>query len=113
MDKKEIGFSILVAGAFFIFLGIILLFDKALIAAGNILIVLGTLILLNTKIVDLFRVKNAQGIVIFALGVIVLFYGYILLGFIMECAGLAVLFYDKMPTIKGLSRSIARKIFMI
>lgn len=110
MDRNEVGFSILATGTFFLLIGLVLFIDKSLMAAGNILIVLGTLILLNTKIVDVFQLKNIQGIIIFCLGVFVLLYGYTLLGFTMETIGLGVLFYDMIPTFKGLGRSLMRKL---
>lgn len=82
-------------------------------AAGNILIVLGVGILAKTNIIDLLRPRNLNATIIFLFGIIIMFYKFILLGFIIEIIGIYLLFCDKIPTMRDIGKKLLFKIIRV
>ncbi|MCJ1441449.1 MAG: Golgi Transport, partial [Stictis urceolatum] len=88
---------------FFITLGVILFFDRAMLAMGNILFLIGIpLILGPQKTIAFFaRRQKIKGTIAFGCGIILILMRWALVGFIVEAYGIAVLFGDFLVTIAG------------
>ncbi|KAM0687892.1 hypothetical protein COBT_000856 [Conglomerata obtusa] len=110
MDGKETGIIVISCGTVFLLLGMILVMDTALMAAGNMLIIIGIIITLKSNFMNVFQVKNMQGLIVFCFGVVIIFYRFILFGFLLEIVGLYLLFFDKIPSIKKILTTSVRKI---
>uniref|UniRef100_A0A1I7U6I9 Vesicle transport protein GOT1B n=1 Tax=Caenorhabditis tropicalis TaxID=1561998 RepID=A0A1I7U6I9_9PELO len=76
---KQIGVGLTAFGFFFIFLGVLMFLDSALLAIGNLL---------------------------FIVGIFVVLFGYPLFGMIAECWGFILLFGGFLPGIVNLLRTI-------
>ncbi|CAM8937268.1 unnamed protein product [Rhodiola kirilowii] len=103
-DRKKIGLGLTGFGVFFSFLGIVLLFDKGLIAMGNakqILLVSGMALTIGPKSTVQFFMKqqNFKGTIAFGVGFFFVIIGWPILGMILETYGFVVLFSGFWPTI--------------
>ncbi|KAK4440443.1 Vesicle transport protein GOT1 [Sesamum alatum] len=100
-DRKKIGLGLTGFGVFFSFLGIIFLFDKGLIAIGNILFLSGVTLTIGLKSSMQFFMKpsNFKGTVSFGLGFILVIIGWPIIGMIIEAYGFVVLFSGFWPTL--------------
>ncbi|KAL0417431.1 UNVERIFIED_CONTAM: Vesicle transport protein GOT1 [Sesamum radiatum] len=100
-DRKKIGLGLTGFGVFFSFLGIIFLFDKGLIAMGNILFLSGVILTIGLKSSMQFFMKrsNFKGTVSFGLGFILVIIGWPIIGMIIEAYGFVVLFSGFWPTL--------------
>uniref|UniRef100_A0A7N0UWV6 Vesicle transport protein GOT1B n=1 Tax=Kalanchoe fedtschenkoi TaxID=63787 RepID=A0A7N0UWV6_KALFE len=100
-DRKKIGLGLTGFGIFFSFLGIVLLFDKGLIAMGNILFFSGVAITIGLKSTLQFFMKrqNFKGTVAFGAGFFFVIIGWPVIGMLMEAYGFVVLFSGFWPTI--------------
>lgn len=112
MDRREIGTMVISIGFGILLMGLILLLDTALMIAGNFLIIIGLVILINTKLINLFHMKNIQGTFVFGLGIFSMINKFAFLGFILEAIGLTMLFYDKIPTFKGILKRLFRRVLL-
>jgi hypothetical protein len=101
MSPKETGIIIVSIGMVVFLAGMLLLMDKALMIAGNLLIIIGFLFLVRSKVFSLLKPQLLQGTVVFGLGVLFLFYNFALFGFLLEVAGLALIFKDSIPTFRS------------
>ncbi|EZF31298.1 hypothetical protein H101_05077, partial [Trichophyton interdigitale H6] len=92
----------------FLFLGILMFFDRSLLAMGNILFLIGLpLILGPQKTLAFFaRRQKLTGTVTFALGIFLILFRWPLIGFCVELYGLFVLFGDFLVTLGGFVGSI-------
>lgn len=84
----------MIPGLVFLLLGLILLFDRALLAMGNILFLLGITLLLGPTRTFLFFARRSKwrGSLAFWAGVLLILVRWTLVGFAVECYGLFVLF---------------------
>ncbi|KAG0452790.1 hypothetical protein HPP92_025148 [Vanilla planifolia] len=100
-DIRKIGIGLTGFGVFFSFLGVILLFDKGLLAMGNILFLSGVMITigLNSTIQFFSKPKNYKGTASFGFGFFLLLIGWPVLGMIFEAYGFIVLFSGFWPTL--------------
>ncbi|XP_044952091.1 vesicle transport protein GOT1-like isoform X2 [Hordeum vulgare subsp. vulgare] len=92
--QKEIGIGLVGFGILFSFLGVILFFDRGLLALGNIFFLTGVGLLLGWQSMwQLFTKKaNIKGSVPFFLGLFLLFVRWPVAGIILELYGTFVLF---------------------
>ncbi|TBU13413.1 hypothetical protein CWI38_0346p0050 [Hamiltosporidium tvaerminnensis] len=111
MNTKEIGVVVLFVGVVFFIAGATFLLDKALMVAGNILLIVGILFLIKTKTIYIFSYEKIQGILLFLFGFFILFFKYVFIGFLFESVGIFYLFYDKIPTFKGILRGVVYRLF--
>ncbi|PGG97945.1 hypothetical protein GX51_07057 [Blastomyces parvus] len=95
-------------GALFLFLGIMMFFDRSLLAMGNILFLIGLpLILGPSKTLSFFaRRQKLIGTITFALGILLILFRWPLTGFCVELYGLFVLFGDFLVTLSGFVGSV-------
>ncbi|CAH8485063.1 unnamed protein product [Dicrocoelium dendriticum] len=97
----EIGLGLLSFGGVFLFLGIVLFFDSALLALGNVLFVAGLGCIVGPKgtISFFFKGNSYRGTVFFFGGVFVVFAGFPVIGMLLELYGILSLFRRFMPVI--------------
>ncbi|GMP95593.1 hypothetical protein CsSME_00044581 [Camellia sinensis var. sinensis] len=100
-DRKKIGLGLTAFGILFSFLGIILFFDKGLLAMGNILFLSGVTITIGPKSAMQFFMKrsNFKGTISFGVGFFLVVIGWPVLGMILEAYGFIVLFSGFWPTL--------------
>uniref|UniRef100_A0A7C8YTX7 Vesicle transport protein n=1 Tax=Opuntia streptacantha TaxID=393608 RepID=A0A7C8YTX7_OPUST len=100
-DMKKIGLGLTGFGVFFTFLGVVFLFDKGLLAMGNILFLSGLALTIGLKSTLQFFMKpqNYKGTISFALGFFFVIIGWPILGMILESYGFIVLFSGFWPTV--------------
>ncbi|KAK1265810.1 hypothetical protein QJS04_geneDACA016656 [Acorus gramineus] len=102
-EIKKIGIGLIGCGIFFTFLGVILFFDRGLLALGNILCLSGVVILLGWRSTwQLFtRKANFKGSVPFLVGIFLIFVRWPIAGIIFEIYGSIVLFSVFWPSMKA------------
>lgn len=101
VNTNEAGIiSICTGGAIFM-LGVIAMFDKALMIAGNFLIIAGTIMLLRSRSLSLLEFDKIMGTIMFALGIVSLSLRLMMLGFLLELIGLIYIFKKSAPSFKA------------
>ncbi|GLA22130.1 Golgi Transport [Aspergillus niger] len=101
LATTEIGVIFCSAGGLFLFGGVLMFFDRSLLAMGNILFLIGlTLIIGLEKTFAFFsRRQKLKGTAAFAAGILLILLRWPLTGFIIELYGLFILFGDFLITI--------------
>ncbi|KAK6266180.1 hypothetical protein QUC31_017017 [Theobroma cacao] len=101
-EQKKIGLGLIGFGIFFSFLGVILFFDRGLLALGNIFCLAGVAILIGWySTLQLFtNRKNYKGSASFLLGLFFLFVRWPIVGIILEIYGCIVLFGGFWPSVR-------------
>lgn len=96
------------SGGFFLLGGVLLFFDRALLAMGNILFLAGlTLIIGLAKTFAFFaRRQKLKGTVSFLTGIVLILARWPLVGFVVELYGIFVLFGDFFSTIAGFAANV-------
>lgn len=91
---KSIWLTMNLAGFFFFILGLILFFDRALLAMGNILFLFGVTLLLGTQRTFVFfaRRQKWKGSLAFWTGILLILMRWTFIGFAVECYGIFSLF---------------------
>lgn len=87
-------------------MGAMLLMDRALMVSGNILIIVGVVFLVRSKMIGLLHPDKLQGSIVFGIGVLFLVYGFALFGFLLEVLGLFLLLRDSIPTFRSVLKSL-------
>ncbi|GAB0131556.1 hypothetical protein EsDP_00000021 [Epichloe bromicola] len=107
-DSQKIGVVFCSGGGLFLIGGVMLLFDRAMLAMGNILFLIGLTIIIGPQKTLLFfaRKQKAKGTAAFFVGLILILIRWTFIGFIIELYGIAVLFGDFIGTIAGFARGI-------
>uniref|UniRef100_A0A061S822 Vesicle transport protein got1b n=2 Tax=Tetraselmis sp. GSL018 TaxID=582737 RepID=A0A061S822_9CHLO len=100
-DRRKIGIGLTGFGVLFTLLGMMLLFDKGLIAMGNVLFLAGVALTIGPSATMRFfmRRKNHKGSVFFLGGMAVVIYGWPIIGMLVETYGFIVLFSGFFPTV--------------
>jgi len=98
-DIQKIGVGLAGFGVSFLLLGVILLFDKGLLAIGNILFLSGLacVIGLERTFRFFFQWHKARGSTAFFGGILVVLFGFPLIGMLIELYGFVVLFSGFFP----------------
>ncbi|KAG1680646.1 Vesicle transport protein GOT1B [Nymphon striatum] len=104
----KIGVGLAGFGVAFLFLGVILLFDKGLLAIGNILFLSGLafVIGLERTFRFFFQRHKAKGSVAFFGGILVVLFGWPLIGMIVEIYGFFLLFRGFFPVAANFLRRL-------
>ncbi|CAK9141638.1 unnamed protein product [Ilex paraguariensis] len=102
-EQKKIGLGLIGFGIFFTFLGVLLFFDRGLLALGNILWLAGVALLLGWRsTLQLFTDRtNYKGSLSFLLGLFLLFVRWPVVGIILELCGCVFLFGGFWPSVKA------------
>ncbi|KAG5407953.1 hypothetical protein IGI04_004272 [Brassica rapa subsp. trilocularis] len=100
-DRKKIGLGLTAFGVFFSFLGIMFVFDKGLLAMGNILFISGVSLTIGLKSTMQFFTKrqNYKGTISFGSGFFFVLLGWPIFGMMLETYGFFVLFSGFWPTL--------------
>ncbi|XP_076170343.1 vesicle transport protein GOT1B [Ptiloglossa arizonensis] len=98
-DTQKIGVGLAGFGVFFFFLGILLLFDKGLLAIGNILFISGLGCVIGPKrtLNFFFQRHKIKASISFLGGIIVVLMGWPIVGIIIETYGFVLLFSGFLP----------------
>ncbi|CAI8591680.1 unnamed protein product [Vicia faba] len=101
-ETKKIGIGLIGFGIFFTFLGIVLFFDRGLLALGNIFWLAGVAILLGWRSMwSLFTNReNYKGSASFVLGLFLIFVRWPIVGIIIEIYGCVFLFSGFWSSVK-------------
>lgn len=85
-----------------------LFFDRAMLAMGNILFLIGLTIIIGPQKTLLFfaRKQKAKGTGAFFLGLVLILMKWTFIGFIVEAYGIVILFGDFLGTIAGFARGL-------
>ncbi|EOA98783.1 Vesicle transport protein GOT1B [Anas platyrhynchos] len=104
----EIGMGLTGFGVFFLFFGMILFFDKALLAIGNVLFVAGLafVIGLERTFRFFFQKHKMKATGFFLGGVLIVLIGWPLIGMILEIYGFFLLFRGFFPVVVGFIRRV-------
>ncbi|KAH0827943.1 Got1-domain-containing protein [Lanmaoa asiatica] len=105
---SEIGVALTTFGTLFMFLGVMLFFDAALLALGNMLFLSGlTLIIGPQKTFHFFaRKQKLRGTICFLGGVLLVFFKYPFIGMMVETFGFLNLFGDFFPVVLTFLRQL-------
>ena len=95
-DTQKIGAGLVGFGVTFMFLGVLFLFDKGLLAIGNVLFLSGLACFIGFKRTwgIFFTWRKAKGSTIFFSGILIVLLGWPLTGMCVELYGIIVLFRD-------------------
>ncbi|CAG7721936.1 unnamed protein product [Allacma fusca] len=98
-DSQKIGIALVAFGVSFLILGVVLLFDKGLLAIGNILFLSGLafVIGLERTFRFFFQRHKIKGSVAFFGGIFIVLLGWPLIGMIVEIYGFVLLFSGFFP----------------
>jgi len=98
-DNKRIGIGLCALGVFLILLGCMFLFDRGLLALGNLAFLSGLLFLLGIEKAAKFFWKKKVPAALFFGGNAIIIYGYGFIGFCLELWGLWQLFVTFLPNV--------------
>ncbi|EST06802.1 Vesicle transport protein, Got1/SFT2-like protein [Kalmanozyma brasiliensis GHG001] len=107
-DQQKIGAGLVSFGTFFIFAGILLFFDAALLALGNVLFTAGIALLIGPQKTFYFfaRKQKIRGTICFFTGMILVFCKWAVIGMLVEGFGFLNLFGDFFPVILNFLRQL-------
>ncbi|KAK2629670.1 hypothetical protein QTJ16_000490 [Diplocarpon rosae] len=107
-DSQKIGVAFCSGGGFFLVAGVLMFFDRAMLAMGNILFLLGLTIIIGPQKTALFfaRRQKLKGTVAFFMGLFLILMRWALVGFFVELYGIFVLFGDFLGTVAGFARNV-------
>ncbi|EDW46099.1 vesicle transport protein GOT1B [Drosophila sechellia] len=98
-DLQKIGIGLAGFGVFFLFLGMLLLFDKGLLAIGNILFISGLACVIGVErtLRFFFQRHKVKGTTAFFGGIVIVLLGFPIIGMIIESYGFFALFSGFFP----------------
>ncbi|XBW36899.1 hypothetical protein QEN19_002478 [Hanseniaspora menglaensis] len=108
-ESQKFGVGFTVIGTVLITLGIITFFDRALLASGNIVFLIGIFLIIgqNKTLVFFTRQNKRRGSICFFAGIfLILFMKWTFIGFIIEFIGILNLFGDFFSIIVQFLRSM-------
>lgn len=107
-DTQKIGIGLVGFGLTFLLLGVILFFDSALLAMGNIMFITGVTLLigLQNAFKFFFQASRLKGSALFFSGVLMVLCKWAMIGMIIESVGLFFLFAGFIPKIIMFMRSV-------
>ncbi|KIS65827.1 uncharacterized protein UMAG_12038 [Mycosarcoma maydis] len=107
-DQQKIGAGLVSFGTFFIFVGILLFFDAALLALGNVLFTAGIALLIGPQKTFYFfaRKQKIRGTICFFAGMLLVFCKWAVIGMLVEAFGFLNLFGDFFPVILNFLRQL-------
>jgi len=107
-DAQKIGVALTTFGALFMLLGVMLFFDGALLALGNILFVSGLTLIIGPRKTFYFfaRKEKLRGSICFIGGILMVFFKWPFFGMIVETFGFLNLFGDFFPVVITFMRQL-------
>ncbi|KAH8278917.1 hypothetical protein KR018_011014 [Drosophila ironensis] len=100
-DLQKIGIGLAGFGISFLFLGTLLLFDKGLLAIGNILFISGLACVIGVErtLRFFFQRHKVKGTAAFFGGIVIVLLGYPIIGMVIESYGFFALFSGFFPVV--------------
>mmetsp|Transcript_8071 Transcript_8071/g.24222 ORF Transcript_8071/g.24222 Transcript_8071/m.24222 type:complete len:137 (+) Transcript_8071:31-441(+) len=107
-DYRKIGLGLTCAGVLFLVLGVMLFFDKGLLAMGNILFLAGVSLIIGPRGVFrfFFQKRKVRGTSCFLGGIFLVLVGWPVFGMAIELFGFLNLFGDFFPVVLGFLRNL-------
>lgn len=107
-DWKKIGVGLTIFGILFTVLGVLLFFDRGLIAMGNVLFISGVVLIIGFGRTRnfFFRVEKWKGTVCFLGGMVLVLIGWPVIGIVVEFFGIINLFGDFFPYILRFAKQV-------
>jgi len=107
-DQQKIGALLTGFGIFFTFLGVLLFFDRGLLAIGNLLFISGVGVGLGAKKTFnfFFQRQKLRGTLCFSFGIFLVIVGWAFIGLCIEVFGFINLFGDFFPIALAFMRRI-------
>ncbi|QSZ31032.1 hypothetical protein DSL72_000593 [Monilinia vaccinii-corymbosi] len=107
-DSQKIGVAFCSGGGFFLIGGVMMFFDRAMLAMGNILFLIGLTIIIGPQKTMLFfaRKQKLKGTGAFFAGLTLILVRWPFTGFLVELYGIFILFGDFLGTIAGFARNL-------
>ncbi|KAK2142925.1 hypothetical protein LSH36_897g01068 [Paralvinella palmiformis] len=107
-DFQKIGVGLAGFGVAFLFLGVLLFFDKGLLAIGNILFICGLafVIGLERTFRFFFQRHKLKGTGFFLGGILVVLFGWPVVGMVVETYGFVLLFGGFLPVAVNFLRRV-------
>ena len=98
-DTKKIGIGLTAAGLLFTMLGVLLFFDGALLAVGNLLFLSGVFLILGLERTKnfFFQKSKLRGTAFFFAGILLVIFKWAKIGFAVELFGFMNLFGNFVP----------------
>ncbi|KAF2115841.1 vesicle transport protein [Lophiotrema nucula] len=102
-DSQKIGVAFCSGGGFFLLGGVMMFFDRAMLAMGNILFLIGLTLIIGVQKTAAFfaRRQKWKGTAAFCAGIALILLRWPFFGFLIELYGILVLFGDFFATIAG------------
>ncbi|KAK6462536.1 Got1/Sft2-like family-domain-containing protein [Scheffersomyces coipomensis] len=107
-ERQKFGVGFTAGGIFFFLFGILTFFDSGFLALGNILFLIGLVLIIGPQRTVTFftRPTKLRGTLCFAVGILLILMKHAFIGFILESFGILGLFGDFFGTIVQFLRSI-------
>jgi len=107
-DYRKIGIALSTGGLLFQLLGVLLFFDKGLLAMGNLLFLAGVVLIIGFAKTYrfFFQKRKAKGTACFLGGIAIVLYGWPMIGMGIEGWGFLNLFGDFFPVALGIMRQM-------
>jgi hypothetical protein len=106
LQKYGVGFT--AGGVIFFLLGVLTLFDSALLALGNLLFIIGVILIIGPQktVVFFTRPQKIRGSICFVVGILLILCKWSFFGFIVEAVGILQLFGDFFGVIISFMRQL-------
>jgi len=107
-DQQKIGVLLTGFGIFFTFLGVLMFFDRGLLAIGNLLFLSGVTVGLGLKKTGrfFFQRRKLRGTICFIFGIFLVIVGWAFIGLVVELFGFINLFGDFFPIVIAFLRRL-------
>ncbi|QLQ77808.1 hypothetical protein HG537_0A00550 [Torulaspora globosa] len=107
-ESQKFGVAFTFGGFLFFTFGVFTLFDRALLALGNILFLAGVLLIIGPQKTYIFfsRPAKRRGSLFLALGVVLILLKWTFIGFLVESLGIIGLFGDFFGVVVQFLRSL-------
>eukprot|EP01094_Clydonella_sp_ATCC50884_P022004 TRINITY_DN4968_c0_g1_i1.p1 TRINITY_DN4968_c0_g1~~TRINITY_DN4968_c0_g1_i1.p1 ORF type:complete len:143 (+),score=28.26 TRINITY_DN4968_c0_g1_i1:276-704(+) len=105
---RQIGLMISGLGLFFLFFGTVMFLDRALLAFGNLLFLVGLALVIGLQktMVFFFQPRKMKGTCLFLGGIFLVLIKWPLIGMLLEVYGLFLLFGDFFPVVVSYMRML-------
>ncbi|KAI8476455.1 MAG: Got1/Sft2-like family-domain-containing protein [Monoraphidium minutum] len=107
-DQRKIGLGLAAFGFLFTMLGIMMFFDRGLLAMGNLLFLAGMTLTIGVQATVQFftRRRNRQGSAFYLGGACLVIIGWTMTGMLVEAYGFWLLFCEFIPTVLTYARRV-------